>query len=62
MIVIDFDRVEGRSSAFVLKHVRAEKAVVIKEIERAGFAALPTPDTPRFKENFFSRFGRSGGP
>ncbi len=47
LAVIDFERVEGRSSAFVLKHVRATKAVVIKEIERAGFTGVPTPDAPR---------------
>jgi ubiquinone/menaquinone biosynthesis C-methylase UbiE len=62
LVVIDFDRVEGRSSAFVLKHVRAGKAVVVKEIERAGFAAVPTPEAPRFKENYFLRFRKSGEP
>jgi ubiquinone/menaquinone biosynthesis C-methylase UbiE len=62
MIVIDFDRVEGRSSAFVLKHVRAGKAVVIQEIERAGFTGVPTPEAPRFKENFFLKFRKAGDP
>ena len=62
LVVIDFDRVEGRSSAFVLKHVRAGKAVVIKEIERAGFTAVPAPEVPRFKENFFLRFRKSERP
>jgi ubiquinone/menaquinone biosynthesis C-methylase UbiE len=59
LIVIDFDRVEGRSSQFVLKHVRASKAVIIKEIERAGFTGIPTPDAPRFKENFFLKFRKA---
>jgi ubiquinone/menaquinone biosynthesis C-methylase UbiE len=62
MVVIDFDRVEGRSSAFVLKHVRASKAVVIKEIERAGFTPVATAEAPAFKENFFLRFRKSDRP
>ncbi len=56
LVVIEFDRVEGKSSAFVLKHVRAGQAVFRKEIEAAGFVAIPTPNPPRLKENFFLRF------
>ena len=56
LVVIDFDRVEGKSSAFVLKHVRASQAVFRKEIESAGFVWIPTPNPPRLKENFFLRF------
>jgi len=62
MVVIDFDRVPGRSSDFVLKHVRAGKAVLLKEIERAGFTAIPSPEAPGFKENFFLKFRKSEGP
>jgi ubiquinone/menaquinone biosynthesis C-methylase UbiE len=56
LVVIEFDRVEGKSSAFVLKHVRANQAVFRKEIEAAGFVGIPTPNPPRLKENFFLRF------
>jgi ubiquinone/menaquinone biosynthesis C-methylase UbiE len=56
LVVIEFDRVEGHSSDFVLKHVRAGKDVFRKEIEGAGFALIPTPDPPKLKENFFLRF------
>jgi ubiquinone/menaquinone biosynthesis C-methylase UbiE len=56
LVVIEFDRVEGKSSAFVLKHVRASQAVFRKEIEDAGFAVVPTPERPKLKENFFLRF------
>ncbi len=41
LVVIEFDRVEGKSSAFVLKHVRASQAVFRKEIEAAGFVGDP---------------------
>jgi ubiquinone/menaquinone biosynthesis C-methylase UbiE len=56
LVVVEFDRVEGRSSEFVLKHVRASQAVFRKEIEGAGFFVVPTPDPPKLKENFFLSF------
>ncbi len=60
LVVIEFDRVEGKSSAFILKHVRASKAVFKREIEDAGFRLIPTPNPPRLKENFFLRFEKTG--
>jgi SAM-dependent methyltransferase len=62
LVVIEFDRVEGRSSAFVLKHVRASRDVFRKEIEAAGFARIPTSNPPRLKENFFLRFQKLDRP
>jgi ubiquinone/menaquinone biosynthesis C-methylase UbiE len=59
LVVIDFDRVEGKSSAFVLKHVRAGKEVFQKEIEEAGFTPIRTPNPPRLKENFFLSFRKT---
>ncbi len=59
LVVVEFDRVEGRSKAFVLKHVRASQAVFRKEIEDAGFRAIPTPNPPKLKENFFLRFEKT---
>lgn len=59
LVVIDFDRVEGRSAEFVLKHVRASQDVFRKEIEAAGFWFEPTKKSPVLKENFFLRFERS---
>jgi ubiquinone/menaquinone biosynthesis C-methylase UbiE len=56
LVVIEFDKVAGRSSEFVLKHVRASKSVFLKEIEAAGFTLIPTPNPPTFKENFFLSF------
>jgi ubiquinone/menaquinone biosynthesis C-methylase UbiE len=37
LVVIDFDRVVGKSSDFVLKHVRAGREQFTKEITAAGF-------------------------
>lgn len=59
LVVVEFDRVEGKSSAFVLKHVRAGKDVFQKEIEAAGFTPIPTPRPPRLKENFFLSFRKT---
>ena len=59
LVVVEFDRVEGRSSEFVLKHVRAGKDVFIKEIEAAGFRRIPTAKPPALKENFFARSRKS---
>jgi ubiquinone/menaquinone biosynthesis C-methylase UbiE len=59
LVVIDFDRVEGRSTDFVLKHVRASQDVFRREIEAAGFWFEPVRKPPTFKENFFLRFQKS---
>ena len=59
LVVIDFDRVEGRSAEFVLKHVRASQDVFRKEIEASGFWFEPTKKSPVLKENFFLRFEKS---
>ena len=54
LIVIDFERIEGKSTAWVLDHVRADKKQVIREIEAAGFRLAA--DTGLLKENFYLRF------
>ena len=58
--MIDFERIEGKSTAWVLDHVRADKKQVIREIEAAGFRLAA--DTALLKENFYLRFemGASG--
>jgi ubiquinone/menaquinone biosynthesis C-methylase UbiE len=56
LVVVEFDRVAGRSSEFVLKHVRAGRDVFIKEIESAGFARVKSTKAPVLKENFFAAF------
>lgn len=54
LVVIDFERIEGKSSNWVLDHVRTGKETVIREIEAAGFKLLA--DEPLLRENFFLRF------
>ncbi|HEV3163261.1 MAG TPA: methyltransferase domain-containing protein [Isosphaeraceae bacterium] len=62
LVVVDFDRREGVSSAFVLEHIRASKDVFIKEIEAAGFERIATAKAPVLKETFFVRFRKHEPP
>jgi ubiquinone/menaquinone biosynthesis C-methylase UbiE len=56
LVLVEFDRVEGSSSDFVLKHIRAGQAVFRREIEAAGFAPVPAFEAPKIKENFVAKF------
>jgi ubiquinone/menaquinone biosynthesis C-methylase UbiE len=56
LVVVDFDRRQGVSSDFVLKHIRADKARFLAEIAAAGFEPIATPDAPKLSENFFAEF------
>jgi predicted methyltransferase len=56
VIVIDFKRIEGESSEWVLNHVRAGEEVVRKEIEDAGFRFDAELAIPGLKENYALRF------
>jgi ubiquinone/menaquinone biosynthesis C-methylase UbiE len=62
LVVIDFDRVERRSTEFVLKHVRASQDVFRREIEASGFRLVPSRKAPPLKETFFLRFEKSTPP
>ena len=54
IVLIDFERIEGKSSAFVLYHVRAGKEVFVAEIKAAGFKVLG--EEKLLKENYLVRF------
>ena len=57
VIVIDFERKPGRSSDWVLGHVRAGSETVVAEIERYGFRLVETIDVG-LRENYMLRFER----
>ncbi len=59
LVVIDFERIEGKSSSWVLGHVRADKQSVIREIKAAGFQL--SADKKLLKDNFFLRFTKLDG-
>lgn len=56
MVVIDFERIEGKSRKWLLGHVRAGKEVFRKEIEDAGLTFVEEIKMKGFKENYFLRF------
>jgi SAM-dependent methyltransferase len=61
VILIDFRRVEGKSSEWVLSHVRAGQEVFASEIIRAGFQKL-FEDRELLKENYFVVFEKRSSP
>ncbi len=59
LIVIDFDRIEGKSRDWLLGHVRADKATFQHEIETAGFELIEEVEVREFEENYFLKFAKS---
>ncbi len=55
-VVIDFDRIPGKSREWLLGHVRAGKEVFRSEIMDAGFVLDQEVAIEGFKENYFLRF------
>ncbi len=55
LAVIEFDRVEGASSDWILEHVRAGKDVFTAEIEAAGFELLEEVDLG-MEDTYYLRF------
>jgi ubiquinone/menaquinone biosynthesis C-methylase UbiE len=58
VVVVDFQRVPGVSSDWVLNHVRAGQDVVTREIESAGFKLRAGKKI--LKENYFLVFEKTG--
>lgn len=58
LYVVDFERIAGESSAFVMEHVRADKRTFIEEIEQAGFVFEEEIEVPGLAENYMLRFRR----
>jgi len=59
LVLVEFDRVEGKSSTFVLNHIRASQTEFRREIEGAGFKPRPISQAPRLKENFIAKFQKT---
>ena len=57
VILIDFHRIEGKSSTFVMGHVRAGQEVFVREVKSAGFKMVG--EEKFLKENYFVRFEKS---
>lgn len=57
LILIDFERIEGKSSEWTLGHVRAGKEVFSKEVTDAGFK-LVEEKKDLLRESYFLRFAK----
>jgi SAM-dependent methyltransferase len=58
LVVVDFERIEGVSSDWVLGHVRAGKDVFSEEIVAAGFELTNEHDLEALADNYILRFRR----
>lgn len=58
LVVVEFDRVPGKSRPWLLDHVRAGKAEFRAEIEAAGFELLREPEVEGLDENYVQLFER----
>jgi predicted methyltransferase len=56
LVLVDMKREEGESGPGVLRHVRAGKAMVIEEVEQAGFVFRS--ETDLLDENYYLHFRR----
>lgn len=56
LVLVDMKREDGHSSPGVLRHVRADKATVIAEVEQAGF--IFESEIELLIENYYLRFRR----
>lgn len=59
VVLIDFHRIKGVSSDFVMNHVRAGQEVFTQEIVDAGFKQVGE-EKDLLKESYFVRFEKSG--
>lgn len=56
LVVVDFNRIEGKSRPWTMDHVRAGKEVFRQEIEEAGFKFEEEVAVEIFKENYLLKF------
>lgn len=56
LVIIDLDRVEGKSREWIMKHIHMSSKAVVKEIEQAGFRLKEEKKMKALKENYFLIF------
>ncbi len=59
LILIDFERIEGKTRKFLMGHVRAGKEVFRAEVLDAGFKLIEEKKINGFEENYFLKFGKN---
>ena len=58
LVIIDFNRIPGKSREWLLTHVRASKETVLAEVTAAGLEFVEEVKIPEFEENYFLRFSK----
>jgi predicted methyltransferase len=61
LVLVDFHRIEGKSSAFIMGHVRAGQEVFTQEIVDAGFKPVEVKND-LLKESYLIRFAKTDAP
>lgn len=56
LAIVDFERIEGVSPAWIFEHVRAGRSQVIDEIEAAGFRRVEAVSPSFLKDNYLELF------
>ena len=59
LVVIDFERIEGKTRDWIMGHVRAGKDVVLSEIQAAGFEMVQQKKIAGLHENYFLTFRKN---
>ncbi len=59
LILIDFDRIEGKSREWLMGHVRAGKEIFRAEVQDAGFTLVEEKKINGFEENYFLKFRKN---
>lgn len=62
LVVIDFERIPGKSPDWILEHVRAGREVFQAEIEAAGFELVEAVEIDGIEQNYVLRFRRAAAP
>lgn len=58
LVMVDFERIEGVTHPSLLRHVRAGKRTVIREVTGVGFVLVSEVEADFLEENYFLRFRR----
>jgi len=61
LVLVDFERIPGKTREWLLGHVRAGKEVVLGELRAAGFERVDEVIVEGFEENYLVRFRRPAG-
>ena len=58
LVIVDFERIPGKSRKWILGHVRCDKQTVIEEVTAAGFDYVDELQLKGLEENYLIRFKR----